>query len=456
MIKRLDLFCLLVLLCFSCSKDEGQKIDYKAIVPTKAIHQVNFVGQWMTEGKRELIVRNFVREYEFQNQEVHINLKFPEEIGFDRYSTESTYAFNSDLLKQPIPKWDIVLINDDMEGLANYMGDTEWAGKYLVDFSKYSAITENTIAEIDIEKVKKRWNGILPGPFLEGQYWALWTNKKVAEKIGIEVKQYGMTFDDYMSYLSAVEEYNKTNTDKIVAFQESIDWGSSFSIANQLYLSLFDDIDVLYKDEVTEKKLQAWSKTLQALEKMAALKPLNENWESALWSDNKANLLNEKCLFFANGSWMYNIWVEIDKELVLNCIPSEFPTFQKTKMYPGGFPIMWAVHKNTPNKKQAIDFLLGMNKPAMAEEWVRKTKCPTGIKGSLSEVNFGSDQFEAFSYELQKTYGKNMYKISENAKFVLGEKHTYEPIYFMEVITGELTAKQAMKKIRTSMGRYIR
>jgi len=417
--------------------------------------EVNFIGQWMGEGNREKIVRDFVREYSFLNQEVNINLKFPEEIGYDRYVTTSTQAFMKELLLQPIPEWDVVLINDDVEGIGNFVGDPDWAKKYLVDFSEYRELANNTIPEIDLEKVKERWGGIIPGPFLEGQYWALWTNKNVTKKLGIEIKQQGMTVDEFISYLKIVDQYNKTNSDHITPFQEANDWRTAFTIAINIYLSEMKNKDDIFTDKITEKKLNAWFKTLQVLEQCAAYNMIENDWTTIAWSDIKNNLLNEQCLFYSNGSWMYNIWAQTDESKVTNCVPNEYPTFGTLPIYPAGFPIMWGVLKNSPNKEQAIKFLLAMNQPSMAELWVRNTKSPTGIKGNLADVSFGTDQFENFSYQLKTTYGSNTYKNQENSSMIFNQKFSLEPNYFMEVLTGEITANEAMKRIRSKMSKYI-
>jgi len=417
--------------------------------------QVNFIGQWMGEGKREEILRSFVREYSFLNQDVNINLKFPEEIGYDRYNQTSTLNYTQKLLQQSVPDFDVVLINDDVDGIAKHIGDDDWAKKYLVDFSDYRELAENTIPEIDLEKVKKRWGGIIPGPFLEGQYWALWTNKNVTKKLGIEVKQQGMTVDEFLSYLKIVDEYNKTNSDHITPFQEAGDWGTAFTIAINIYLSEMGNKEDIFTEKITEKKLNAWFKTLEVLEQCASYHMIEDDWTTVAWADIKNNLLNEQCLFYSNGSWMYNTWVEVDAEKVNNCVPNEYPSYGSLPMYPSGYPIMWGVLKNSPNKEQAIKFLLAMNQPSMAELWVRNTKSPTGIKGNLADVSFGGDQFEKFSYQLKTTYGTNTYKNQENSSMIFNQKYSNEPNYFMEVLTGKLTAVEAMKRIRSNVNRYI-
>lgn len=188
------------------------------------------------------------------------------------------------------------------------------------------------------------------------------------------------------------------------------------------------------------------------MEELAKFEPLDPNYKNIVWNDSKNDLIQQKCLFFSNGSWMYNIWVETDPENIMDCMPCEYPAYNQTVVYPTGYPIMWAVHKKSKNKEASIKVLEAMNQPAMAELWVRNTKCPTGIKGNLTEITFGSDQFENFSFHIQKTYGSNAYKMRENSSFIYGSDKTNEPNYFMEVLTKQLTADEAMEKIRVNLG----
>jgi hypothetical protein len=220
-----------------------------------------------------------------------------------------------------------------------------------------------------------------------------------------------------------------------------------------MYSSLLT-ADEFLSSEVTEKRLDAWGKTLDAIEKMAKYKPLNPKWKETEWSQSMGHLINDKSLFLVNGSWMYNIWQGIDEERIFRAMPTEFPSFNKFPVYPGAYIVTWAVLKNSPNREAAIDFLLEMNKPGMADTWVRSTKCPSGIKGSLADVTFGGDQFENFSSYIQQTYTQNQYRYFPSGHWVLDNRFPQgESLYFAEVIEGKLTAKEAMNKIRRAVGR---
>ncbi|MBN1925086.1 MAG: extracellular solute-binding protein [Prolixibacteraceae bacterium] len=437
----------------SCANHQGIEHNFKTIRTVNYTDTINFIGHWLNEGIREDLVRNFAREYEFRNQNVKVNLKFPEEVFYNREDLQSNQKFVAGILKENNPEWDIVRVNGEYKEIWEQTGDPDWPRKYLVDFSQLEEFRNGTLPELLTEKAKEAWNGITPGPYIEGQFWALWYNRNVAEKIGIEVKQYGMTCDDFMGYLKAVYKYNQTHpNDYITPVYESVDWPTTMAIGIQMYASLLTDQKELFSKRITPEHINAWQKTLVKLEEMSVYQPYNPNWQKVNWGNTTASMINEECLFYVNGSWMYNIWQGIDAERVNNCRPAEFPAFNPLTVYPGGYQVMWAVLKNAPHKEEAIKFLLAMNSPEMAEKWVRYTKCPTGIKGNLTGVSFGNDQFEDFSYHIQDKYGLNTYRYYETSAWVLDLAHEQTPIYFAEVFRGEITAREAMRLIIKSIG----
>lgn len=438
----------------SCTNDEqsseGKVIKEQSVQPVV----VNFIGHWYKEGKREELVRNFVREYGLKNQNVTINLKFPEEVFYNREDLRSNQKFVAKILKQENPEWDIVRINGEYPEIMEQLGDPDWPRKYLVDFSEIEEFRNGTLPELLTDEAKEAWNGVIPGPYIEGQFWALWCNKKVAQKLGIEVKPYGMTFDDFKGYLKAAHEYNLRNPQNyITPIYESVDWPTTMVIAVQLYASLLDNSEEFLLGKITDKRLNAWKKTLDAIEEIASYEPLNPNWQKVSWGNTTASLINEECLFYVNGSWMYNIWLGLDKDKTNNCMPTEFPSFNKPVVYPAGYQVMWGVPKNAPHREEAIKFLLAMNKPLIAEMWVRYTKCPTGIKGNLTGVSFGKDQFENFSYHVQDVYKKRTYRYSENSSWILDKQNEKTPVFFSDVLQGKMTAIDAFNKIKKSIKR---
>ena len=445
---------LMIMLFNGCKDDRTQYMESKPLSKIEQKTTINFIGHWYKEGKREDLVRNFVREYSLINQEVNINLKFPEEVYYNREDLYSNRKFVVSVLKEKKPSWDIVRLNSEYFEISTLLGDPDWPKKYLVDFSEIEEFRQGTLPELLTEKAKEEWNGIIPGPYIEGQFWALWCNLNVAKKLGIEIKQYGMTYSDFLGYIKAVYNYNQRNpSEYITPIYESADWPTARAIAVQLYASLLDSPEEFFLDKITDNRLNAWHKTLEAMEELSKYKPLNPNWQKVNWNNTTASLLNEECLFYVNGSWMYNIWENIDPKKTQNCMPAEFPIFGKQTVYPTMYQVMWGVLKNSPHRDEAVKFLLAMNKPSMAETWVRQTKCPTGIRGNLADISFGKDHFENFSYHVQTAYKDNSYRYSEKNAWILNNKNEDKNLFFNEVIEGKLTADEAFKKLKQQIGR---
>ncbi|MBN1184231.1 MAG: hypothetical protein JXB49_18220 [Bacteroidales bacterium] len=192
--KYIALFALLIIV--GCKSDQNDQLYGKPIKQTSYSDTINFIGHWLNEGDRELFVRNMARSYEFENQDINVNLVFPEDIYYDPSVRGGDLTFITQLIKNRDTKWDIIRINGIYSGISKLLGDDEWGKKYLVDFSEIPEFCENTLPNLLSSKEKEKWNGIIPGPYMEGNYWALWVNLDVAKKIGIEVKQYGMQFED--------------------------------------------------------------------------------------------------------------------------------------------------------------------------------------------------------------------------------------------------------------------
>jgi ABC-type glycerol-3-phosphate transport system substrate-binding protein len=382
-------------------------------------------------------------------------MKFPEEVYYKREDFLSNQKFVAHIILEENPEWDIIRINGQYNEVVEVTGDPDWPGKHLVDFSEIEEFRNGILPELLTEKSKSLWNGIIPGPFIEGQYWSLWVNKKVVQKIGIEVKQFGMTADDFLGYLKAVYQYNIVHPeDKIIALFNALDWPTIFAIGVQLFASSFDNPSDFINNELTTKRIDAWEKTLVVVEQMSQYKPLNENWRKVNWEKSNGVMLDGQYLFFVNGSWMYNIWQKIDEQKVVDCMPAELPVFKKTELYPANYNVSWGVLKNAPHKEAAIKFLLAMNKPGTSEMWVRYTKCPSGIKGNLTGLSFGSDQFENFSSHIQNYYKDYSYKMLENSSWLIfGQNHSNSPHYFTEVIEGKITAHDAIRLIKSNLNK---
>jgi ABC-type glycerol-3-phosphate transport system substrate-binding protein len=407
--------------------------------------EIKFVGQWLGQGDRERLVREFVKEYNFLNQDIKVILKFPEEIFNDQRGQKVLAKWNEKQMKAEKSEYDIIMINNDVETIID---DPEWAKKYLVDFSEIEEFRNNTIDGLLTDSLKNVWHGIIPGPLIEGFYYALWCNNTIAKKLGLEVKQMGMTLTDFQVYLKAVYEYNQKNKgDYIIPVFEAGDWKTLRHLFNQLYISELNDRNEYFTKYASERKLQAWHKTLKAVEALSVYEPLCPGWDTMGWQNNFHIMLENKCLFFSNGSWMYSFWQNLNNDNLANIMPTQYPVFKPVDSYVGGYQIIWAVPKNAPHKEEAIKFLLALNSAKTAEKWIRYTKCPTGIKGKLATVSIGVDKFEDFTYQIGKQYGHNGLFYVKRNYYLFGENYKYSDFSY-EVLQKQITADNAIAEIR--------
>lgn len=434
---------------FNNSKNYKQNTENRPLIRVIEKKQLNIIGHWLNQGTREKLLRDAVRTFEFHNQEIALNLSFPEDIYMDQINSSAEEDFIANVLISSKPDWDIIRLNGNYKRISELTNDTLWAKNSLVDFSQIPEFRNTANPEILTDEFKESWGGILPGPALEGQYWCLYYNKKLADKIGISIKDENITFEDFKSYLAAVEQYNIRNSnDYIIPISEAKDWGTSNMIGLQLYASLFDDKKSFVSTEYNQSKVDNWFKVLESLEELNKMNPFDKNQTNIAWNSMSEEMLNDKYLFFINGSWMYNIWMQADPEKAYNCHPVQLPGLKQTNLYPMGYNVTWGVPKNSPNKQEAIDFLLYLNSSDIADQWVKATKSTTGIQGRMTDVNFGADQYEKFSRYINSTFENGGYNTRPNNSYLYGNNLSGLPDFGTEVLSGKMSADEAIQKIK--------
>ena len=218
-----------------------------------------------------------------------------------------------------------------------------------------------------------------------------------------------------------------------------------------MFFSLLDSYDEIASDTYSKKKVMAWEQALREEEKMYALGAISPKWVDVHWTDTRNYPLDEKCLFYVNASWMYNIWLKIDSAKTQNMMPAELPVLRQSTGCYGGYMMVWGVLKNSPNREQAIKLMLAINKNDVAEKWGRYTKSPTGIKSKLNASNFGMDKFEVYQNTIDKKYGRNKVPVYNNAAFCIGNQNIDVGCYDYEVMTGVFSANEAIKKIESGL-----
>ncbi len=443
------LYVIIIFISTACANNSsfGNLEGAKSLQKVDAV-QVNFIGHWFNEGKKELLLKELINEFEFTNQDIKVYMKFPEDVYFDRRKDNSEFLFNAGAVTAAKPEWDIIRINNECPRVAKILKDPDWTKKYLVDFSEIPEFRKNTRPELLSDTVKALYGGIIPGPFIDGYNWVLWVNSEVAKKIGIDIKQFDMTFEDFLGYLKATNEYNKSHSDHIIPIFEAKNWLTTHTLTEMLYFSELGDYDEIINGKYSEKKINAWDKTLHEIQRACEFNPVSSDWRKTTWTETVDYPLNGKCLFYLNASWMYNMWLNIDSAKTQKMLPAEMPVFKHSPACYGGYFVPWAVLKNSPHRDQAIKLLMSFNKSDVAEKWGRYTKSPTGIKGNLSTVVFGFDKFENYQYMMDRKYGKHKFNVFNTSSFVFGKENENVPSYADSVLLCNMPADKAMKEIR--------
>jgi ABC-type glycerol-3-phosphate transport system substrate-binding protein len=157
-------------------------------------------------------------------------------------------------------------------------------------------------------------------------------------------------------------------------------------------------------------------------------------------------IIHPNSLLYINASWIYNDWENIDKDKLLNMHPAELPTFDSRGIcYNVGYQASLAVLKNAPNRDNAIKLMKYLTRSDVSEKWVGKS--PTAIKGNLTSVNLGREQFENFEYTMNLKYGTHLLAAYDN-RYILGIKNKDVKIPFIEILEKKLTASKAIQNFK--------
>src|SRR5271166_4338624 len=145
-------YCSAAIFLIACKNINGPaKNENKAITNPKEVVQLNMVGHWLNEGKREQLLHEFITEFEFVNQDINVNIKFPEEIY---KGDEGEVDFIANQVKLPVSDFDILRIKSHYPNVAVKLHDEYWGTKYLVDFSDIPGFRENHLGDVKLDAIK--------------------------------------------------------------------------------------------------------------------------------------------------------------------------------------------------------------------------------------------------------------------------------------------------------------
>ncbi len=455
------LFILAVAAVFLSGCDNGEMETFKKKEPSNRVDKqkikLNWIGHWLDNHDRETLVREVAKEFMIKHPEIELNLKFPQNIRGYRSKRDMAKLY-AKMIKTGRYEWDIIWLDDQSyQYVADELQDPDWGLKYLVDFGQVPGFRETQKEFIFDNPIwAAQTGGIIVGPMLEGYYHAIFYNKDIADKIGIKIKDMGMTFDDLLGYVKAVDGYNKKTNSDIAAFYESSDWTCQEILFQRLLKSEIGDFNKTLEPTGSASKNAAFKKTLKSFEELGKYKPLYKKHKQSLWYATRQVPLNDEVLFYVNGIWMYSQWMSIDEEQAEKMLPAELPVFREVAFYQGGYIPVWAVWKDAPHKKEAVKFMKFWSRPQVAEKWVKYTMAPTGVQGHLTTGTEGEHPFAVWQAKITQKYGGNIYYIP-NTAYIFGEKGDNALLLdlvkaqILKLLDGETTSREAYDRIMANV-----
>ena len=425
------------------------------ISPDAARNTINWMGHWYKADKRFDLVLEMKRDFLFRNQDTKINLQFPEQIvgTNDKVAVARLIA---EMVKNKKFDWDIVWMDNHIyQFVAEELNDPLWGRKHLVNFEEVPGFVQSQKSFIiDDPSYRQQTGGILVGPYIEGYYYALYYNRDLAAKMGIQVKPFGMTFEDLLGYVKAAAQYNQNTKNKIPVFFDAYDLPSMEALFQNLVKSWISDYAATTIEQSSKQKLEAMYKGFQAFEELGKYRPLISSYATNAWFLTRDVPLNDKALFYISGTWMYSRWRDIDIVKSSKMVPTELPVFKPVDYGLGGVIPTWAVMKESPRRAAAVRLVMSMSTPKVAEKWVKYTKTPTGLAGDFSKATLGSDVYEVYQRTLSEKYGSRV-QYSFNAAYLLGKNNSLLQKEIVDVLwkllEGKMTADQAQQSILAKM-----
>lgn len=435
---------LVLLIVLSCNSQQAAEINKDNTETTKERTKVKWLAQWFGEGMKETLIHEIVRDFSFLNQDIEVEMIFPYQMSNTDKSADHFLPMTDSLEKWAITDtwpYDLMLCDSyHYLNIANRLNDKYWGAKYFIDFSNETwFIDAHKEYVLEVDEYKGKYGGIAPGAFIEGAWNLLYTSSEVEEKLGIKVKDYDMTIDDFIEYARVVDNYNKTNSEKITFLSMNFNNGLD-NLINQLVMS---EIGNDNKKPKTDPYITL-SNVYKKLETLAKYKPIEQYHKF----DGDRELLHDKVLFHYHVTWVNMFWKNTNPEGEKKMRPCELPsmTGKISNTYPGLYNAVFVVPKNAKNREAAIKLMQFICSPEIAEKWEVYTKCPTGLQNRVSLNEFGSDAFSKLSQHITQKYD-NKLEEANLSKILFNSQNTIA-FYPEEVISGRMTAAQALNNVR--------
>ncbi len=414
-----------------------------------ALTTLTWMGHWKDEHKREDLVREVAQKFEFQHPHVKVDLVFTEDIiGYKSHADTAKYIVK--MIQSGTVEWDVIWLDHSIyQEIAIILDDPAWGKEHLVDFANIPGFAESHKDFITADSsYRERLGGVLVGPYLEGFISALYYNRDVAQKLGVEIPQFGFTYGDLVEVLKTLYAYNQKHGTNIYAFLDAHDRPMLSYIFDRLVKCEIQDFNQVRSPVASKAKLAALKKAFDAFEELSQYQPLSPEHIEQKWYDTRDLILDDKLLFYNDGTWMYSHWMTLGPEKIDKIVPVESVTYDsKCGHYIGSYIPTWGVLKNAPNRDLAIKLLTFWASPEFAEGWVRYTKNPTGLKGNFIEATMGDDPFTSFQSQIIERYGDRLDR-SNLATITLGEQNSLLNAQI------ELLTRQVMLREKTAEHAY--
>lgn len=404
--------------------------------------KLKWLAQWQGRGKKETMIKELTRDFSFLNQDIDIELEFPEQM-LNLKMGEKVFMKIVDTIAKMVRKnewpYDIMLCDASIYKFVGYkLGDPNWGEKHLLDFkneswwiNSHKQIISNSNNYTDL------YGGIAPGAFIEGTWGVLYVSSIIEEKLGIKIKSTDMTMDDLIKYAEAVNNYNQINSSKI----------SCMTFPQRKIKPFFQQITMsaLGKDSADNLKegIAALRRAYEAFEKLSLFHPIIENVKYI----GDQDLHSDKSLFIYHYSWVYNNWLKSkpnDAKVMKFC---EIPSFkgQKSSGYYGWYNCVFVIPKNAKNKEGAVKLMKHISSRDTGEKWAKYAKSPSGLKTTIAYNDFATDDFTKFSRHISNKYDDKL--INKELEYLLFKTDKRIDFKSEKVLRGEITATEALNYV---------
>lgn len=357
--------------------------------------KLRWMGHWKGEGGREKLVHEVRDEFQFLHPDIDLEFTFAKDF-FQKKNQTVAAAYIAEMIRSGELEWDVIWLDPLIYGLvAKQLGDRNWGRKHLVDFFEVPGFKKTQKAFLFNDKALQQFTGdILTGSYIEGFFFSVWYNKLLADQLGLEIREEGMTAEELLGYVKAVHTHNQTAKEPVSAFL-NVDYSGTLQ---RLYLSLlFSAIGSNVPDA------GAYDRTDAFFVQLEEFNPLGDHTMFTNWTDAAHYMLEDnRALFYFGATWRYSTFESACPEKLGNLRLAQIPSFDGKGRAVGGYIPSWAVLKNAPGREAGIELMRFWSRPPIAQKWVRYTKCPTGLRGDLYDSTFGQDIHAGYQRKLRR------------------------------------------------------